>query len=77
MLTYRATAFALKAFSINGVTKSAYRTIGNMIGGKRRAGGVQSHYLDRADQNLAYIEQHGGIRDGMRVLELGTGWVHW
>lgn len=77
MLTYRATAFALKAFSINGVTKSAYRVIGNMVGGKRRASGVQSHYLERADQNLAYIEQHGGISDGMRVLELGTGWVHW
>lgn len=26
---------------------------------------------------MPYIEQHGGIRDGMTVLELGTGWVHW
>ncbi|MFY7744445.1 MAG: hypothetical protein ACOVQY_03415 [Erythrobacter sp.] len=33
--------------------------------------------MTRADQNLAFIEQHGGIRDGMKVLELGTGWVHW
>jgi len=77
MLTYRATALALKAFSLNSATKSAYRLIGNVIGGKRRAGGVQSHYLSRADQNLAFIEQYEGIRDGMRVLELGTGWVHW
>lgn len=77
MLTYRATALALKAFSLNSATKAAYRRIGNVIGGKRRAQGVQPHYLTRADQNLAFIEQHGGIRDGMRVLELGTGWVHW
>jgi hypothetical protein len=77
MLTYRATALSLKAFSLNQATRSAYRTIGNVIGGKRRKGGVQSHYLTRADQNLAYIEQHGGIRDGMKVMELGTGWVHW
>jgi SAM-dependent methyltransferase len=77
MLTYRATALALKAFSLNTATKTAYRKIGNVIGGKRRAGGVQSHYLQRADQNLAFIEEHGGIRDGMKVLELGTGWVHW
>jgi hypothetical protein len=77
MLTYRATAMALKAFSLNPATKAAYRQIGNVVGGRRRAGGVQPHYLARADQNLAYIEQHGAIRDGMKVLELGTGWVHW
>jgi SAM-dependent methyltransferase len=77
MLTYRAAALALKAFSLNETTKTVYRKIGNLVGGKRRAGRVRSHYLSRADQNLAFIEQHGGIRDGMRVLELGTGWVHW
>ncbi len=77
MLTYRATALALKAFSLNATTKAAYRQIGNIIGGKRRARAPQSHYLSRADRNLAFIEQHGGIRDGMKVLELGTGWVHW
>ena len=77
MLTYRATALALKAFSINSATKLAYRKLGNVIGGKRRAAEVTEHYFTRADQNLAYIEQHGGIRDGMKVLELGTGWVHW
>ena len=27
--------------------------------------------------NLRHIEAHGGIRDGLRLLELGTGWVHW
>ncbi|MEE4154641.1 MAG: class I SAM-dependent methyltransferase [Erythrobacter sp.] len=59
------------------MTRHAYRMIGNLVGGKRRAGGVTPAYLARADGNLAFIEAQGGIRDGMRVLELGTGWVHW
>lgn len=53
MLTYRATAMALKAFSINSVTRTAYRRIGNVIGGKSRANAVAPHYLTRADQKLA------------------------
>jgi SAM-dependent methyltransferase len=26
---------------------------------------------------LALLEKHGAIHDGSRILELGTGWVHW
>ncbi|WFL76687.1 class I SAM-dependent methyltransferase [Altererythrobacter arenosus] len=77
MLTYRLTAAALKAFSLNSATKHAYRQLGNAIGGRGRAAGIKPGYIERADANLALIERHGAIADGMTVLELGTGWVHW
>ncbi|RYZ59066.1 MAG: class I SAM-dependent methyltransferase, partial [Proteobacteria bacterium] len=38
---------------------------------------IEPHYIYRAAGNLAYIEQFGAIADGYRLLELGTGWVHW
>lgn len=77
MLTYRLTAAALKAFSLNDTTKTAYRQLGNAIAGRKRARGIRPGYLERADANLAFIEQHNAIADGMSLLELGTGWVHW
>lgn len=77
MLKYRLAAAALKAFSLNGLTRYAYRKLGNVVGGRQRAQGIPAHYIDRANGNLAFIEAHGAIRPGMRVLELGTGWVHW
>lgn len=77
MLKYMLAATALKAFSTNDATKAAYRKLGNFAGGLRRSKGIKPGYIERADANLAYIEEHGGIADGMQVLELGTGWVHW
>ena len=77
MLTYRLTAAALKAFSFNDATKMAYRQLGNAIAGRRRARGIRLGYVERADANLAFIEQHNAIADGMKLIELGTGWVHW
>ena len=41
MLTYRLTAASLKAFSLNAVTKAAYRKIGNLVGGKKRSGAIK------------------------------------
>jgi len=77
VLTYRLTAAALKAFSFNDATKAAYRQLGNAIAGRRRARGIRPGYVERADANLTFIEQHNAIADGMRLIELGTGWVHW
>lgn len=77
MLKYQLAAAALKMFSINGVTKQAYRGLGNRIGGKSRQKAIKPGYVARADGNLAFIESNAGIADGQTVLELGTGWVHW
>ena len=34
-------------------------------------------YIDRAASLLALCERHQALDEGNRVLELGTGWVHW
>lgn len=77
MLKYHLAAFALKAFSINSATRSAYRWLGNQIGGRARSKSIKASYLQRAHENLRFIEENGAIADGMQLVELGTGWVHW
>lgn len=77
MLRYVLAAQAFKLFSLNAATKSLYRGIGNHFGGKSRASGISPHYISRAHTNLLAIEQAGGVADGMQLLEMGTGWVHW
>lgn len=77
MLKYVAAAGALKLFSINSTTKRAYRAIGNSVGSRTRKKGLKPGYIERADRNLAMIEAQNGIRDGMKLVELGTGWTHW
>lgn len=59
------------------MTKILYRQAGNVLGNKRRKKGLPAHYIQRAHHNLSLIEAQGGIRDGMRIMELGTGWAHW
>lgn len=77
MLRYFLAAQALRAFSINEGTRKLYRKVGNVVGGRKRAAGLPDHYLTRADGNLRIVEERGLIRDGMRVMEIGTGWAHW
>lgn len=77
MLKYALAATALRLFSVNDFSRGAYRRLGNIAGGKRRQRAINPSYITRADGNLAYIEKFGAIADGMSVMELGTGWVHW
>lgn len=77
MLRYVAAATALRLFSINQTTRRGYRALGNLVGARSRKTSVQGHYVQRAQENLAFVEGLGAIRDGMTVMELGTGWVHW
>lgn len=77
MYKYRLAATALKVFSVNELTRKTYRALGNVLGGKQRGSSVQSHYFSRAEGNLRAIEECGAIADGMQLVELGTGWVHW
>lgn len=77
MIKYQLAAVALKAFSLNSVTRKAYRKLGNVLGGKARSKAIKASYIQRAHENLRFIEERGGIADGMQLLELGTGWVHW
>jgi len=77
MLRYRLAAGALKVFSLNGATRYAYRRLGNVVGERRRAQGIEPGYIERADGNLRFAEKHAASADGMRVMERGTGWFHW
>ncbi|MGX7951732.1 methyltransferase domain-containing protein [Tsuneonella sp. HG249] len=77
MLRYRLAAGALKAFSLNDTTRRAYRRLGNAIGGQARSRKIKANAVGKADRSLRFMESHGAIRDRMRLLELGSGWVHW
>lgn len=77
MIKYMLAAGALKAFSTNAWTRKIYRQLGNKLGNRSRNKGIPAHYIQRAHENLLKIETYGKIRDGMQLVELGTGWAHW
>jgi SAM-dependent methyltransferase len=78
MLKYVMTATALKAFSVSPATKRVYRMLGNTVGQRRRTQrGLRSSYVARAKQLLALCERYCAVHSGDRVLEIGTGWLHW
>lgn len=78
MLKYISTAIALKCFSSSKLMRNQYRRLGNTIGGKRRCNEImRPYYADRLKRMLRLVRLHQMVRDGDRVLELGTGWLHW
>src|SRR5687768_7638696 len=78
MIKYVSIAAALKFFSSNSLLRSAYRTLGNKVGNKRRSAEVMpGYYPDRAKWGLRLVRQYQTVRDGARIIELGTGWLHW
>jgi cyclopropane fatty-acyl-phospholipid synthase-like methyltransferase len=78
MLKYVITATALKMFSTSSQTKQMYRFLGNTFGQRRRIHeGLNSTYLDRAKKILELCKKHSGIQNGDKLLEIGTGWLHW
>lgn len=79
MLKYSLAALALKAFSLNGPTKRAYRKLGNILGGKGRERGEVDFdaYIERGDLLVELFRQYESLQPNDRLLELGTGWMHW
>lgn len=78
MLKYIMTATALKAFSLSAQTKQGYRFLGNTLGQKKRIqAGLSRQYIDRARHILELCHQYLTLQPGDRLLEIGTGWVHW
>jgi hypothetical protein len=79
MLRYVAAAAALKFASLPPASP-LYRKVGNQVGARRQ---VRSRldpaegYVVRARRVLDLCNEHGLIRDGASILEIGTGWVHW
>lgn len=78
MIKYVMIAAALKLFSTSSQTKRIYRLLGNTVGQRRRIErGLDRHYVERAMRILEVCEKHRAIQKGDRLLEIGTGWLHW
>ena len=77
MKKYFLTAVALKAFSLNSVTRLAYRKLGNSIGQKRREKQNIDAYVERGDLLVETARQYGLLDRDITAAELGTGWIHW
>ena len=78
MLRYAMSAVALKAFSVNELTKRAYRAMGNVIGERLRMRGTYvDTYISRGDLFRELSDRYEITPDGGQLLEIGTGWLHW
>ncbi len=78
MVKYCLSAMALKAFSCSPLTKQIYRALGNTFGSKKRAvGQMPTYYLNRINRMLRIAKSYGVPKNGDRLIELGTGWLHW
>jgi len=78
VVKYVATAVALKCFSATPFTRRVYRRLGNRFGNKQRSTErMPGYYADRVKRIIRLAREQKIVSDGDRVLELGTGWLHW
>jgi cyclopropane fatty-acyl-phospholipid synthase-like methyltransferase len=78
MIKYFTVAAALKFFSSSSQTKWAYRQLGNTLGQRMRIRrGLNTQRLDRARKILELCKRHQAIKSGDKLIEIGTGWIHW
>lgn len=77
MVKYSLAALALKLFSLNNLSKKAYRKIGNTFGAKKRKQSDIDSYIERGNLLLNLYEKYGAINENNTLLEIGTGWMHW
>jgi SAM-dependent methyltransferase len=77
MLRYCMASMTLKTLSV-GPGPRLYRRLANVLGGARReAEGRHPAYVERANLLINVLQGYGMAQPGMKVLEIGTGWVHW
>jgi SAM-dependent methyltransferase len=78
MIKYVMTATALKFFSLSPQTRQLYRLLGNTVGQRRRIhNGLSDKYVERARHMLDIYEKFQVLQPGDKLLEIGTGWIHW
>lgn len=78
MIKYMTAVTAARFFSLSPQTLRLYRLLGNILLERQRVqSGLPERYVERARLLFAICERHPAIRDGGKVLEIGTGWVHW
>ena len=73
---YYLIALLLRLCSLNTATRTLYRKVGNFKN-SRKDGRIAQKYLERTPAFLRLLERHRVLKPGIRVFELGTGWVHW
>jgi SAM-dependent methyltransferase len=78
MLRYAVMVAASRFFSLSPQTLTLYRMLGNRLLERERVReGLPTRYIERAARLIQECRRHQAIpRDG-RVLEVGTGWLHW
>jgi Methyltransferase domain len=77
MIKYSFAALALKLFSFNKLSKKVYRKIGNTFGAKKREKTNIDPYIKRGKLLLSLCEKYHAITENDKLLEIGTGWIHW
>lgn len=78
MIKYIMVAAALRLFSTCPQMKRFYRLLGNEYGAKGRVQrGLPNYYVDYTKLILGLCEKHQVIQKGDKLLEVGTGWLHW
>ena len=78
MLRYLTVALALKLFSSCSPMKHLYRNLGNTFGNKKRLrSDIPNYYIERINRMLSLCKQYEIIRNGDKLIEVGTGWIHW
>ncbi|MCD4781117.1 MAG: methyltransferase domain-containing protein [Candidatus Omnitrophica bacterium] len=77
MLKYYFVAKVLKFFSLNSTTRMFYRQIGNLFGQEKRKKTDIEIYRERGFLLLNLCQKYDVILPDDKVLELGTGWMHW
>ena len=78
MVKYVTVAAVLKLFSSCSPMKKLYRTLGNKFGSnKRLQSGIPDYYIENVKWILDLCKKHNVIKDGDKLIELGTGWLHW
>ena len=78
MFKYVMAATTFRAFSATPTMRHFYRTLGNTVGASVRMNkSLPFHRYDRLNRIMRLHREHGVPKDGDRILEIGTGWVHW
>lgn len=78
MLRYSLAALALKTFSLNETSRKMYRGLGNTYGARRRIAVEDfDSRVKRGDLLVELLRKYDVLEDGNRLLEIGTGWMHW
>jgi SAM-dependent methyltransferase len=78
MLRYAAATAALRVLAATPAGRRAYRLLSQTVGARRRERrGLHVMYVERARDFLGLVREFELIHDGDRLLELGTGWMHW